>query len=127
MAETWGVPDYRFLAMPHPIANLTEEQLDQRAREMVATLESEYARAYYSGIICERRATAHLKSGAPAAAAVAAEWLREATGWYETAEALRPEGNDEAILRWNTCVRLLERYEPHGPPRKEAYEAVIED
>jgi len=35
MAETWGVPDYRFLAMPHPIANLTEEQLDQRAREMV--------------------------------------------------------------------------------------------
>lgn len=35
MAEAWGVPDYRFLAMPHPIANLTEEQLDQRAREMV--------------------------------------------------------------------------------------------
>lgn len=35
MAATWGVPDYRFLAMPHPIANLTEEQLDQRAREMV--------------------------------------------------------------------------------------------
>jgi len=35
MAEAWGVPDYRFLVMPHPIANLTEEQLDQRAREMV--------------------------------------------------------------------------------------------
>ena len=35
MAEAWGVPDYKFLVMPHPIANLTEEQLDQRAREMV--------------------------------------------------------------------------------------------
>ncbi|MBI3329709.1 MAG: hypothetical protein HYZ81_23755 [Nitrospinae bacterium] len=35
MAETWGVPDYRYLMMPHPIANLTEEQLDQRAREMI--------------------------------------------------------------------------------------------
>lgn len=35
MAEAWGVPDYTFLAMPHPIANLTEEQLDRRAREMV--------------------------------------------------------------------------------------------
>jgi hypothetical protein len=34
MAEQWGQPTYRFLAMPHPIANLTEEQLDQRAREM---------------------------------------------------------------------------------------------
>jgi hypothetical protein len=34
MAEQWGQPTYKFLAMPHPIANLTEEQLDQRAREM---------------------------------------------------------------------------------------------
>ncbi len=34
MARSWGVPDYRFLSMPHPIANLTEAQLDQRAREI---------------------------------------------------------------------------------------------
>ena len=35
MARTWGLPDFRFLAMPHPIANLTEAELDQRAREIV--------------------------------------------------------------------------------------------
>ena len=35
MAEQWGVPTYKFLMMPHPIANLTETQLDQRAREIV--------------------------------------------------------------------------------------------
>ena len=35
MAQAWGVPDYQFLAMPHPIANLTEEQLDRRARDIV--------------------------------------------------------------------------------------------
>ena len=34
MAEQWGLPNYRFLAMPHPIANLTEAELDQRAREI---------------------------------------------------------------------------------------------
>ena len=34
MARQWGVPTYRFLIMPHPIANLTEAELDQRAREM---------------------------------------------------------------------------------------------
>jgi hypothetical protein len=34
MAQSWGVPEYRFLALPHPIANLTEAQLDQRAREI---------------------------------------------------------------------------------------------
>ena len=35
MAEQWGVPTYKFLMMAHPIANLTEAELDQRAREMV--------------------------------------------------------------------------------------------
>jgi hypothetical protein len=34
MAESWGVPHYKFLIMPHPIANLTEAELDQRAREI---------------------------------------------------------------------------------------------
>jgi hypothetical protein len=36
MAEQWGVPTYKFLAMPHPIANLTEAQLEQRAREIAS-------------------------------------------------------------------------------------------
>ncbi len=35
MAQAWGLPNYKYLALPHPIANLTEEQLDQRAREIV--------------------------------------------------------------------------------------------
>ncbi len=35
MAQSWGVPEYKFLALPHPIANLTDAQLDQRAREIV--------------------------------------------------------------------------------------------
>jgi hypothetical protein len=32
MAETWGVPHYKFLSMPHPVANLSEAELDARAR-----------------------------------------------------------------------------------------------
>jgi hypothetical protein len=35
MAEQWGVPTYKFLMMPHPIANLSEDELDRRAREIV--------------------------------------------------------------------------------------------
>ena len=35
MARTWGVPDFRFIAMPHPIANLTDAELDQRAAAIV--------------------------------------------------------------------------------------------
>jgi hypothetical protein len=34
MAVAWGLPNYKVLALPHPIANLTDAQLEQRAREI---------------------------------------------------------------------------------------------
>ena len=34
MAASHGVPDYRFLVMPHPIANLTEAELDAAADQL---------------------------------------------------------------------------------------------
>jgi hypothetical protein len=46
---------------------------------------------------------------------MAYRWLTEAMTWYEKAEARRPPGHDEAILRWNTCGRLLAR-NPHLRP-----------
>jgi hypothetical protein len=49
---------------------------------------------------------------------VAYHWFREAMEWYEKAEASRPAGNDEAILRWNTCARILSR-DGHVRPRLE--------
>ena len=88
----------------------------QRARAMLPRLRDEYKRAYYAGIICERRAKAQLHHGTLGSAAVATDWFREALSWYEKAEAMRPAGNDESILRWNTCVRMLARHEPQGGP-----------
>ena len=35
MARTWGVPEFRFLTMQHPIANLTDAELDDRAAAIV--------------------------------------------------------------------------------------------
>jgi hypothetical protein len=35
MAAQWGIGDFRFLDIPHPIANLTESELDQRVENMV--------------------------------------------------------------------------------------------
>ena len=79
----------------------------QRAKETLAQLTSEYERAYYAGIILERRAKARLNQRAPGAGFVAYEWLRDAMTSYEKAESLRPAGNDDALLRWNTCARML--------------------
>jgi hypothetical protein len=35
MASSWGMPGYRFLEVPHPIANLSGEELDDRASALV--------------------------------------------------------------------------------------------
>jgi hypothetical protein len=90
----------------------------RRAQAVLPRLEGEYKRAYYAGIICERCAKAQLRTGAPRAGEMAYDWLRQAMTWYEKAESQRPAGNDEAILRWNTCGRLLER-NPHLRPAAE--------
>ena len=91
----------------------------RRAREVLPRLKDEYKREYYAGIICERCAKAQLRSGAPKAGERAYHWFKEAMSWYEKAESLRPPGNDEAILRWNTCGRILARYPQLQPGSEE--------
>jgi hypothetical protein len=86
-----------------------------RARELVSGLHSEYDRAYYAGIVAERRAKAQLARGGAGASVGAYDWLAEAMRHFEQAEAVRPHGNDDARLRWNACARFLDRH-PHLRP-----------
>jgi hypothetical protein len=88
-----------------------------RPRELLSRLEGEYERAYYAGIICERKARERLNNGGPGGGFVAYELLCDALRWYEQAEALRPPDNDDAALRWNACVRLIR--DQHLKPRQE--------
>jgi len=81
----------------------------KQAREILPRLHSEYDRAYYAGIISERQAKAQLDQGGRANGVIAYHWLREAMSYYEKAEAIRLPGNDDAIIRWNTCARILMR------------------
>ncbi len=75
----------------------------------VGRLRDEYERAYYTGIVVERRAKARLRHGMPGCGPQTYEWLRDAMTLYEKAEAIRPAGNDDARLRWNACARLIMR------------------
>ena len=77
------------------------------ATEVLPRLRDPYERAYYAGIICERRAKACLRQGGPGSGFDAYEFLREAMAWYEKAETVRPAGNDDALLRWNACARMI--------------------
>ena len=97
----------------------------RRARESLSRLTDSYERAYYTGLVCERLAKTGLEHRAPGARFAAYDELREAMEWYEKAEAIRPAGDDDAILRWNTCARLLNQ-SPHITPRgEEAADPVI--
>ncbi|MNC88906.1 hypothetical protein D3C83_47790 [compost metagenome] len=81
-----------------------------RAQELVARLPSEYERAYFAGLVCERRARALLTRSGPGRALPAGDLLRDAMRAFERAEAVKPAGNEDALLRWNACARLFERY-----------------
>ena len=95
-----------------------------KARELLPRLKGEYEQCYYAGIIWERSAHAQLRKGAPNASFSAHDAFLKAMDCYERAVPLRPQGNDDAILRWNTCARILMR-NPHLRPKPdEAYEPV---
>ena len=98
----------------------------KRAREVLPRLKDEYQRLYYAGIISERKAKSLLHRGGLGVADVAHDWFHDAMRFYERAEAVRPRGNDEAILRWNTCVRMLGRYEASPATRDEFMPALGE-
>ncbi len=74
-------------------------------REYLARLADDYQRAYYTGIVYERRAKATLAKGG----LQAYELFTQAMDCFEKAEAIRPEGNDDTILRWNGCARIIDR------------------
>jgi hypothetical protein len=77
------------------------------ARALIEQLTSEYDHSYYAGIVDERLARARLEVGGVLAPQEAYEGFRRAMRWYARAEELRPAGNDDAVLRWNTCAREL--------------------
>jgi hypothetical protein len=98
----------------------------QQAKELLPRLHSDYERAYYAGLISERRAKAQLHHGGPGAGFAAYDSFQDAMSWYAKAERLRPPGNDDALLRWNTCARILQRRADVTPAPEDRSEPPLE-
>lgn len=96
-----------------------------QARQLLPRLSHPYERAYYEGLIAERAGRALLHRGAHGAGFEAYEAFRTAMECYERAEAVRPPGNDDSILRWNTCARLLNKDKSLRPRPAESFEPVL--
>ena len=97
------------LALTDQFSDLTRASMVGEALATVERLRTEYERAYYTGLVFERRARAQLPRGGPASG-LALDWFEEAMRWFERAETARPVDNDDAVLRWNACARTLRRH-----------------
>ncbi len=93
------------------------------ARTLVARLSSEFDRAYYAGVVEERWAKALLDADYPHG--MVFRLIQAAMQHFDAADRLAPSGNDDAALRWNSCVRIirqnaLDRTGEAGEPIAEA-------
>src|ERR1700694_4353650 len=90
-------------------------------------LEAPYDRAYYAGIAWERRAKAYYYGIGRSSHHYAYEWIVKALELFEEAERHRAPGNDDAILRWNACVRFLARHKERTPRAEEVSEPILSE
>lgn len=94
----------------------------REAQNLIDQLGGEYEKAYYAGLLAERRAKSQYQRATAGRGHLAYLGLREAMSFYETAEKLRPPGNDDAVLRWNACARMIDSHSDIAsspePPRE---------
>jgi hypothetical protein len=79
----------------------------KHALDLASTLKDEYSKIYYTGIIHERQGSAALSSTTPGSDFDAYEWFLEAMQFYDKAQTINKGENNDPILRWNTCARII--------------------
>ena len=88
----------------------------KEAKKLCTQLEGEYQQKYYLGLIEERSGKVAVTRKTPRARYIAYEYYRRAMNYYEEAEKIRPEGNEDSLLRWNACVRAIQEYKLEPSP-----------
>ena len=105
----------------------TDSRAFAAALSTSARLQTPYDRAYYSGIAWERRAKARQHAGPHGGRHDIFDWIVKALKLFEEASAIRDSGNDDALLRWNACVRFLARHKDLAPRGEEAAEPIMSE
>jgi hypothetical protein len=104
------VPDHQQALISLLLARTDQFHLHlnpKAAQDVLAQIKGDYERAYYEGIIWERLANARIRDGGAGGGASAYHALREAMDRYEKAMDFAIRENNDAILRWNTCARVI--------------------
>ena len=80
---------------------------DSQIKTYLDKLSDDFQKAYYNGIVFERRAKAILRRNSIGNEATIYELFRQAMDCFEKAENLSSDQNDNALLRWNACARII--------------------
>jgi hypothetical protein len=119
-------------ALINLILSLTDQFIKgidiRETMELVLRLKDEFNKEYYKGIILERQGKAALMRNSPGFKHDVYEWFVEAMECYEKAEKYSSPDNDDAILRWNTCARIITRYQltPRPPEKRDRLHLPLE-
>ncbi|MBK8504309.1 MAG: hypothetical protein IPL46_20135 [Saprospiraceae bacterium] len=96
------------------------------AKELCKQLPEEYERLYYVGLIAERLGKAALGRSGPRVKYIAYEHYRTALEYYERSEQISPIGNQDAVLRWNACVRTIAHFKLESSPDEDRVESLLD-
>lgn len=125
------VPDHQQALISLLLARTDQFQLQvpaKAAQEILDKIKGDYEQAYYAGLIWERVGHARIREGGTGGGASAYHALQEAMAHYEEAIDFAPAGNDDAILRWNTCARvIMQNPEVRPLPDEDLVEAWVRD
>jgi hypothetical protein len=125
------VPDHQQALISLLLARTEQFHLHvpaKAAHEVLAQIKGGYEQAYYAGLIWERVGHARMREGGTGGGASAYRALQEAMVHYEKAIDFAPPGNDDAILRWNTCARvIMQNPELHPSPDEDLAQAWVRD
>lgn len=125
------VPDHQQALISLLLARTDQFHLNvpaSAAQEVLAKIKGDYEQAYYSGLIWERVGHARIREGGKGGGASAYHALQEAMAHYERAIDYASAGNDDAILRWNTCARvIMQNPEVRPLPDEDLAQAWVRD
>jgi tetratricopeptide (TPR) repeat protein len=96
------------------------------ALEEVEQLDDPYQAEYCTGLIYERQALSAMKRQTPRAGYIAFDYIQRAMIHYENAEKIRPEMNDESVLRWNACMRFIQKNKLKQSPKEKGTQPFLD-
>ena len=126
------VPDHQealitlVLALTDKFADSGLNPFFDEARRTVHKLDSAYCKSYYSGIVFERRAKYHLRKEEPGSESLAYEWFVKAMDAFDKAMSGCAPDNQDAVLRWNACVRIVNSRPDLHPDHSTVSEAPLD-